>query len=113
MESMEKQEVITNCSAHTLCPVADTLNAIGGRWTLLILHNLFDGTKRFGQLQRALGGISPKTLSLRLKELENQRLISKKVYAQVPLRVDYTLTPKGESLREVFDKLGQWSEKHI
>lgn len=78
---------------------------------MLILHNLFDGPKRFGQLEALLGGISPKTLSLRLKELEAEKIIKKKVFAQVPLKVEYSLTEKGLSLGEIFKKIDKWGEK--
>ncbi len=93
------------------CSVAKTLRVIGSKWTMLILHNLFEGKKRFGELQRALEGISPKTLSQRLQELEQEGVINKKVFAEVPLHVEYTLTEKGKSLGEIFDKMAEWGEK--
>jgi DNA-binding HxlR family transcriptional regulator len=92
------------------CGVEKTLKIIGSKWTMLILHNLFDGEKRFGQLQRILSPISPKTLSQRLHELEKEGIIRKKVYAEVPLRVEYSLTKKGFSLREIFDQMAQWGQ---
>jgi DNA-binding HxlR family transcriptional regulator len=96
---------------HIQCPVAKTLKVIGSKWTMLILHNLFDGKKRFGELQRSLPGISPKTLSQRLQELEQEGIITKKVYAEVPLHVEYNLTEKGKSLDGIFDSLKQWGER--
>lgn len=93
------------------CGVTKTLKVIGSKWTMLILHRLLEGTKRFGELERSLDGISPKTLSLRLQELEKEGLIKKKVYAEVPLHVEYTLSKKGESLNEIFQKMAQWGEK--
>lgn len=96
---------------RNVCGVATTLKIIGSKWTMLILHNLFDGKKRFGELQRALSPISPKTLSLRLQELEKEGIITKKIFAEVPLHVEYSLTKKGESLGEIFDKMTQWGEK--
>lgn len=93
------------------CGISKTLKVIGSKWTMYILHKLFEGEKRFGQLQRALAGISPKTLSLRLDELEKEGIVHKKVFAEVPLHVEYTLTPKGKSLQEIFDKMSQWGEK--
>lgn len=96
---------------HTKCGVAKTLKIIGSKWSMLILHNLFDGKKRFSQLQRALNGISPKTLSFRLKELEREGLLKKKIFPVVPLHVEYTLTPKGKALKEVFKKMGEWGER--
>jgi DNA-binding HxlR family transcriptional regulator len=96
---------------HIHCPVAKTLKVIGSKWTMLLLHNLFDGKKRFGELQRALPGISPKTLSQRLQELEQEGIISKTVFAEVPLHVEYNLTEKGKSLSGIFDSLRQWGER--
>ncbi|MGH7204210.1 MAG: winged helix-turn-helix transcriptional regulator [Candidatus Levyibacteriota bacterium] len=93
---------------HTNCAVTKTLKIIGSKWTMLLIHNIFDGKKRFGELQRSLPGISPKTLSQRLQELEKEGIISKKVFAEVPLHVEYTLTEKGQSLRGVFRSLKKW-----
>ncbi len=78
---------------------------------MLLLHNLFDGKKRFGELQRALEGISPKTLSQRLQDLEKDGIVDKKVFAEVPLHVEYSLTRKGQSLREIFIKMAEWGER--
>ncbi len=96
---------------HTNCNVAKTLKIIGSKWTMLLLHNLCEGKKRFGELQRSLPGISPKTLSERLSELEKEGIITKKVFAEVPLHVEYSLTKKGESLRKVFDSMAAWAEQ--
>lgn len=92
----------------TYCGVDKTLKIIGGKWTLLLLHNLFNSNKRFGELQRNLKGISPKTLTLRLKELEKKRIIKRKVFNEIPLHVEYSLTQKGKSLKEIFKKLELW-----
>lgn len=91
--------------------VTKTLKIIGSKWTVLILHELCEGTKRFGELQRALPSISPKTLSQRLKELEKSGVVKKKVFPVVPLRVEYTLTPKGKSLREIIGKMVEWGSR--
>ncbi len=93
------------------CPVTKTLKVIGSKWTMLIIHNLFNGNNRFGSLQRALPGISPKTLSQRLQELEQEGIVTKKVFAEVPLHVEYDLTKKGESLSDIFESLAKWGEK--
>ena len=97
--------------SHTNCAVSKTLKIVGSKWTMLLLHNIFDGKKRFGELQRSLPGISPKTLSQRLKELEKDGIIIKKVFAEVPLHVEYSLTEKGKSLRGVFRSLENWGNK--
>lgn len=88
-----------------------TTKIIGSKWTILILRELCEGTKRFGQLQRSLSGISPKTLSLRLKQLEKDGIVKKKVFAEVPLHVEYSLTPKGQSLRDIIEKMREWGER--
>lgn len=92
------------------CGVDKALKIIGGKWTILLLHNLFEGNKRFGQLQKSLIGVSPKTLSVRLKELEKQGIIKRHVFAEIPLHVEYSLTPKGESLSDIFDCMAQWGQ---
>lgn len=91
--------------------VTRTIKIIGSKWTILILRELCEGTKRFGQLQRSLHGISPKTLSLRLKQLEKDDIVKKKVYAEVPLHVEYSLTAKGQSLRDIIEKMREWGER--
>lgn len=93
---------------HSNCGVAKTLKIIGSKWTMLILHRLFDGNKRFGELQKSLSGISPKTLSVRLTELEGEGIIKKKIFAEVPLHVEYRLTTKGESLGKIFTEMAKW-----
>lgn len=90
------------------CGVSKTLKVIGSKWSMLILHNLFDGEKRFGQLQRLLENISPKTLSIRLQELEKEGIIKKKIFAEIPLHVEYSLTEKGKSLGEIFKQMDKW-----
>ncbi len=91
--------------------VTKTMKIIGSKWTILILHELCGGTKRFGVLQSALSGISPKTLSQRLKELAKGGIVKKTVYPEVPLHVEYELTSKGKSLREVIDKMVEWGSR--
>ncbi len=94
----------------TPCSVAKTIKIIGSKWTLLILHNIMDGNNRFGQLQRHLNGISTKTLSVRLQEMEKDGIITRKVYAEVPLHVEYFLTPKGTSLKGIIDQMIVWGD---
>ncbi len=96
---------------HTDCAVAKTLKIVGSKWTMLLIHNIFEGNNRFGELQRALPGISPKTLTQRLRDLERDEIITKKVYAEVPLHIEYSLTEKGKSLRGVFRSLENWGHK--
>ncbi len=83
---------------------------IGSKWTILILHELCEGTKRFGELQKSLDGISPKTLSLRLQQMEKNGILKKKVFAEVPPHVEYSLTEKGKSLKHIIDSMDTWGE---
>jgi DNA-binding HxlR family transcriptional regulator len=92
------------------CAVEKTIKIIGSKWTLLILHNIMDGNNRFGSLQRHLSGISTKTLSVRLQEMEKAGIIDRKVFAEVPLHVEYFATDKGRSLKGIIDKMANWSE---
>ena len=95
----------------TNCSVEKTIKIIGSKWTLLILHNLIEGNNRFGQLQRQLHGISTKTLSVRLQEMEKAGIIHRKVYAEVPLHVEYSVTEKGKSLKGIIDQMASWGER--
>jgi DNA-binding HxlR family transcriptional regulator len=87
------------------CPVARTAEIIGNKWTPLIVRDLADGQKRFSELERSLRGISPKTLSERLKRLEEAEVVDRQCFAEVPPRVEYTLTPKGYALLPVIDSM--------
>ncbi len=93
-----------------LCGVSTTIKIIGRKWTILILHQLCSGTKRFGELQRSLPGISPKTLSERLKELEEDEIVRKKIFQEIPLHVEYSLTRKGQSLKDIINQMETWGE---
>ncbi len=94
------------------CPVETTLAVIHGRWKVLILHYLFDGVKRFGELHRALGGISHRTLTQQLRQMEADHLIRRKVYPEVPPKVEYSLTPLGESLQPVLISMHEWGKAY-
>jgi len=87
------------------CPVARTANLISNRWTPLILRDLTNGPMRFGELQRSLIGISPKTLSERLKRLEEADVVRRTCFKEVPPRVEYTLTEKGHALLPIIDAM--------
>lgn len=87
------------------CPVARTAELIGNKWTPLILRDLAAGEKRFSQLERSLTGISPKTLSERLKKLEEAKVLVRRCYPEVPPRVEYSLTSKGTALMPVIDTM--------
>jgi DNA-binding HxlR family transcriptional regulator len=94
------------------CPVETTLDVIHGRWKVLVIHRLLEGTRRFGELHRTLPGISHRTLAKQLREMEAHRLIRRKVYPEVPPKVEYSLTPLGESLQPVLVAMGAWGEAY-
>lgn len=93
----------TEFDQNTTCPVARTERIISGKWTLLIIRDLASGVKRFNQLERSLKGISPKTLSERLRSLEEDGVIFRQTFNEVPPRVEYTLTEKGQDLVEIVE----------
>ncbi|TCW47580.1 HxlR family transcriptional regulator [Bacillus thuringiensis] len=93
------------------CPIEKTMMVIGGKWTFVILRDLFSGPKRFGELEKSLKGISPRTLSIRLKELENEEVIKRIIYSNIPPHVEYSLTEKGQSLHPIFNEMKVWGNK--
>lgn len=93
------------------CPVAVLLKLIGNKWKILIIRDLLTGTKRFGELKKSVG-CSQKVLTSNLKELEETKLLSRKVFAEVPPRVEYTLTKTGFSLQPVLNEMAVWGEKY-
>lgn len=96
-----------------VCPVARTAVIISGKWTLLIIRDLASGLKRFHQLERSLYGISPKTLSERLRSLEEEGIIIRQTYAEVPPRVEYSLTEKGQDLVSVIDCMRNYGKRWL
>lgn len=90
------------------CPVETTLLLISDRWKVLILRDLMDGTKRFGQLKKSIGSISQKVLTTNLRSMEDSGLLTRKVYPEVPPKVEYTLTETGYSLKPILDEMKKW-----
>ncbi len=97
-----------NSKKEVGCPVETTLGAIGGQWKVKVLHHLLDGEKRFGELARLLKGISARTLTKQLRELESDGVIHREVHRQIPLKVEYSLTPLGMKLRPVLIAMHDW-----
>lgn len=97
----------------TICPVARTADIISGKWTLLIIRDLTSGVKRFNQLERSLCGISPKTLSERLRSLEEEGIIQRQTFAEVPPRVEYSLTEKGRDLVGVIESMRCYGKRWL
>ncbi|MBO1349647.1 MAG: helix-turn-helix transcriptional regulator [Hormoscilla sp. GUM202] len=95
------------------CAVETTIRVIGGRWKVLILRELFDGVKRFGQLHRALTGITQKMLTQQLRELEQDAIIHREVYPQVPPKVEYSLTPLGKTLEPIIYAMHDWGVQYL
>lgn len=94
------------------CPVETTLMLIGDKWKVLILRDLMDGTKRFGELKKSIGSVSQKVLTAQLRDMEEKGLVERKVYAEVPPRVEYTLTETGYSLKPILDAMWVWGEQY-
>ncbi len=94
------------------CPVEVTLSLISDRWKVLIIRDLLNGTKRFGELRKSVGNVSQKVLTANLRSMENDGLIKRKVYAQVPPKVEYSLTETGLSLKSVLMSMEEWGLKY-
>ena len=93
-----------------VCPVETTLMLIGDKWKVLILRDLLPGTKRFGELKKSIGSVSQKVLTAQLRDMEEKGLVNRKVYAEVPPRVEYSLTELGKSLKLILDAMQAWGE---
>ena len=111
---MEEIRTADAASARALpaCPVETTLMLIGDKWKVLILRDLMPGTRRFGELKKSIGHVSQKVLTAQLRDMEASGLVSRRVYAEVPPRVEYTLTELGRSLEPVLDALRHWGGEY-
>lgn len=94
------------------CPVETTLSLIGNKWKVLILRDLMPNKKRFGELKKSIGSVSQKVLTAQLRDMEECGLVSRKVYAEVPPRVEYSLTELGKSLNPVLNAMKNWGEQY-
>ena len=94
------------------CPVETTLTLISDRWKVLILRDLMPGTRRFGELKKSIGHVTQKVLTANLRDMEGKGLLTRKVYAEVPPRVEYTLTDLGISLKPILDAMQKWGEEY-
>lgn len=103
---------MTTTKSLPRCPVEVTLSLIGDRWKVLILRELLYGTKRFGEIRKALGNVSTKVLTANLRSMEETGLLTRKVYAEVPPRVEYTLTHLGYSLKQVLFAMVEWGSNY-
>lgn len=105
MESEVKKEL-------PACPVETTLMLIGDKWKVLILRDLMPGTKRFGELKKSVGNVSQKVLTAQLRAMEESGLVHREVYAEVPPRVEYSLTALGKSLKPILDSMLAWGKEY-
>ena len=99
--------------SRTSSPVEATLSFMSDKWKVLILRDLLTGTKRFGELKKSIGSISQKVLTSNLRAMEEDGLLKREVFAEVPPRVEYTLTDRGRSLEPVIDAMRVWGEAHM
>jgi DNA-binding HxlR family transcriptional regulator len=95
------------------CPVGSCAEIISGKWTLLVIRDLADGSRRFCQLERSLDGISPRTLSLRLRALEDEGIVERRTYPEVPPRVEYALTEKGRALVPLIEDMRVYGRRWL
>ena len=109
---MEVCTVMDAVKTLPACPVETTLMLIGSKWKVLILRDLMPGTKRFGELRRSIGSVSQKVLTAQLRDMEAYGLVDRRVYAEVPPRVEYSLTELGRSLRPILDAMWAWGEAY-
>jgi DNA-binding HxlR family transcriptional regulator len=99
--------------SNSTCPVCRTAEVVCGKWTLLLIRDLADGSSRFCELERSLEGISPRTLSLRLRALEEEGIVERHTYPEVPPRVEYALTTKGEALVPLIDDMRKYGTRWL
>lgn len=107
-----KSDTLTKTIEPKTGCIAAAMQIIGNKWTALILRDLFGGPKRFCELEKSVGSINPRTLSQRLDDLESQGIITKRSFAEVPPRTEYTLTEKGEDLLPIIKQMAAWGKKH-
>ena len=99
--------------SQSVCPVLSTARIVSGKWTLLMLRDLADGPQRFSELERSLAGISPRTLSIRLRSLEEEGIVERREFAEMPPRVEYRLTPKGRHLVPIVDAMREYGSRWL
>ena len=113
INQMKEERIEKKYAVATDCPIAATIEVIGGKWKPIIIWILIQEPKRFGELHKSIPGIALKVLSRQLKELEAAGIINRAVFAEVPPRVEYSLTAKGQSLTTIMQSLALWSKTNI
>lgn len=102
-----------SATSNAQCPVCRTADVVCGKWTLLVIRDLADGASRFCELERSLEGISPRTLSLRLRALEEEGVVARNTFPEVPPRVEYALTEKGEALVPLIEDMRRYGARWL
>src|SRR5215467_13489214 len=102
-----------SASSNAECPVCKTAEVVCGKWTLLLIRDLAEGSSRFCELERSLEGISPRTLSLRLRALEEEGIVERHTFLEVPPRVEYALTEKGEALVPLVEDMRRYGRRWL
>lgn len=103
MEKLDAQQIE--------CSIEKSLDILGGKWSFLVIKELFDGTRRFSELQRSIPKVSPRALTDTLRHLENHEVLTRETFATVPVTVEYTLTEKGHSLNKLLKEMKMWGAK--
>ena len=109
----ETENTLPSSDYTESCPVSTILDIIGGKWKVLILYHLFGDTRRFNELQRLMPAITQRMLTLQLRELEQDGIVHREVYPQVPPKVEYSLTDFGRTLLPVIQAMHDWSETYV
>ncbi|MEO1145880.1 MAG: helix-turn-helix domain-containing protein [Cyanobacteria bacterium J06638_22] len=112
LSEADAESFLDTTSDRLTCAVETTLDIIGGRWKVLILHELFQGVRRFNELHRALNGVTQKMLTQQLRELEDAGIVHREVYPQVPPKVEYSLTALGRTLEPILDAMHNWGNQY-
>lgn len=112
-KSEKFEELVMNYMKHNSCPVAATMTQIGGKWKPIILYLISHDVNRFGEMLRMIEGVSKKMLTKQLRELEADGLVNRKVFAEVPPRVEYTISERGQSIRPIIVAMREWGLAHV
>jgi DNA-binding HxlR family transcriptional regulator len=106
-------EQTADCGSHSAHAMGRAIRLLGDMWTLMIVYNLMNGPRRFGELLEAMGNVSPKTVSQRLKMLEEKKFVDRQAFAEIPPRVEYRLTEKGMALADTMEAIHQFAERYL
>ncbi len=112
LETNRQEDTAMEAKILPTCPVETTLTLISDKWKVLIIRDLLPGTKRFGELKKSIGSVSQKVLTSQLRQMEENGLLVRTVFPEVPPRVEYTLTELGQSLKPVLDAMWNWGEEY-